>query len=141
MFRDYALGGGHHMKRLLLITLLLLSSGPAFAEWMSLGESESGTTVYADPVTKSRDGDLVKMWVLFDFKSVRTKEGISYLSAKAHMDYDCAEQRYEGLAVMYFSGNMGSGNVLDRSSGKGKWLRISPESLDQSLWKLACGKQ
>jgi surface-adhesin protein E len=57
------------------------------------------------------------------------------------MDYDCAEQRYEGLEVMYVSGNMGSGNLLDRSTGKGRWQRISPGSLDQSLWKLACGKK
>ena len=129
------------MTRLFLFILLFLSSGPAFADWMSLGESDSGTTVYADPTIMRREGDLVKMWVLFDFKTVRTKEGVSYSSAKAHMDYDCAEQRYEGLAVMYFSDNMGNGKVLDRSSGKGKWLRISPGSLDQSLWKLACGKQ
>jgi len=108
---------------------------------MSLGASESGTTVYADPTTKSRDGDLVKMWVLFDFKTAQTKAGISYLSAKAHMEYDCAKQRFEGLAVMYISGNMGSGNILDRSSGKGTWLRIFPGSPDEDLWKLACGKQ
>jgi hypothetical protein len=129
------------MKKLLLITLLVLSSGPACAEWMSFGASDSGTTVYADPTTKSRDGDLVKMWVLFDFKTAQTKGDVSYLSAKAHMKYDCARQRFEGLTVMYVSGNMGSGTILDRSSGKGTWLRISPGSLDQSLWKLACGKQ
>ena len=130
-----------YMTRLLIIILFFLSNGPAYADWMSLGESDSGTTVYADPTTIRREGDLVKMWVLFDFKTVRTKEGVSYSSAKAHMDYDCAEQRYEGLAVMYFSGNMGNGNVIDRSSGKGKWLRISSDSLDHTLWKLACGKK
>ena len=108
---------------------------------MSLGESDSGTTVYADLTTMRREGDRVKMEVLFDFKTVRTKEGVSYSSAKAHMDYDCAKPRYEGLAVLYYSGNMGNGNVLDRSSGKGKWLRISPGSLDESLWKFACGKK
>ena len=132
---------GDLMTRLFLFILLFLSSEPAFADWMSLGESDSGTTVYADPTTMRREGDLVKMWVLFDFKTVRTKEGVSYSSAKAHMDYDCAEQRYEGIEVMYFSGNMGNGNLLDRSSGKGKWLRVSPGSLDQDLWKLACGKK
>ena len=129
------------MKRLLLITLLVLSSGPAYAEWMSLGASDSGTTVYADPATMRREGDLVKMLVLFDFKTKQTKADVSYLSAKAQMEYDCAEQRFEGLAVMYFSGNMGSGNLLDRSSAKGKWLPVSPSSLDQGLWKVACGKK
>ncbi|RPH81027.1 MAG: hypothetical protein EHM80_03690 [Nitrospiraceae bacterium] len=131
----------NYMTRALLITLLMLNSGPAYAEWMSLGSSESGTTVYADPATMRHEGDLVKMLVLFDFKSKQTKADISYLSAQAQMEYDCAEQRYEGHAVLYFSGNMGNGPLLDRSSGKGRWLRISPGSLDHDLWKLACGKK
>ena len=124
-----------------LITLLLLSSGPAYAEWMSLGASDSGTSVYADLATMRREGDLVKMLVLFDFKTKQTKADVSFLSAKAQMEYDCAEQRFEGLAVTYFSGHMGNGNLLDRSSGKGKWIRVSPDSLDQALWKLACNKK
>jgi hypothetical protein len=128
-------------KCLLLITLLLLSSGPAYAEWMSLGESDAGTTVYADPATMRREGDLVKMEVLFDFKTIQTKAGVSYLSAQAHMEYDCAEQRFGGHAVMYFSDNMGRGTLRDRSSAKGKWLPVSPGSLDHALWKLACGKK
>ena len=129
------------MTRLLLTTLLVLSNGPAYAEWMSLGASDSGTTVYADPATIRPEGDLVKMSVLFDFKKIQTKGDVSYLSAKAQMEYDCAEVRFEGLTVLYFSGNMGNGNVLDRSSGKGKRLRVSPGSLDHALWKLACGKK
>jgi hypothetical protein len=108
---------------------------------MSLGASDSGTAVYADPVTIRREGDQVKMLVLFDFKTKQTKADVSYLSAQAQMEYDCAEQRFEGHAVLYFSGNMGNGQLLDRSSGKGKRLRASPGSLDHDLWKLACGKK
>jgi hypothetical protein len=124
-----------------ILLMLLVSSGPAYAEWMSLGESDSGTTVYADSATMRREGDLVKMSVLFDFKTIQTKADVSYWSAKAQMEYDCAEQRFEGLTVLYFSGKMGNGKLLDRSSGKNRWLRISPGSLDHALWKLACGKK
>ena len=124
-----------------MLFTLLVSSGPAYADWMSLGASDSGTTVYADLATLRREGDLVQMLVLFDFKTTQTKADVSFLSAKAQMEYDCAEQRYEGLAVTYFSGNMGNGQLLDRSSGKGKRLRVSPDSLDQALWKLACDKK
>ena len=124
-----------------ILLTLLVSSGPASAEWMSLGESDAGTTVYADSATMRREGDLVKMSVLFDFKTTQAKADVSYLSAKAQMEYDCAEQRFEGLTVLYFSDNMGNGQLLDRSSGKNKWLRISPGSLDHALWKLACGKK
>ncbi len=44
----------------LLITLLLLSNGPAYAEWVAIGSSESlgGYTVYVDPDTIRRNGDL-----------------------------------------------------------------------------------
>lgn len=129
------------MKRLFLLIVLVLSAEPAYADWMSLGASESGTTVYADSTTKDRDGDLVKMWALFDFKTAQIKGAVSYLSAKAHMKYDCARQRFEGLTVMYVSGNMGDGHILDRSSAKGTWLRASPGSLDHSLWRLACDKR
>jgi uncharacterized protein YfaQ (DUF2300 family) len=122
-----------------ILLTFLVSSGPASADWMSLGESDAGTTVYADSVTMRREGDLVKMSVLFDFKTIQSKADVSYLSAKAQMEYDCAEQRFEGLTVLYFSDNMGNGKLLDRSSGKNKWLRVSPGSLDHALWKLACG--
>jgi hypothetical protein len=133
--RTYFLGFG-------MLLTLLVSSGSVCAEWMSIGESsDSGTTVYADPATMRREGDLVKMLVLFDFKTKQTKADVSYLSAKAQMEYDCAEQRFAGHTVMYFSGNMGNGQLLDRSSGKGKRLRVSPGSLDHDLWKLACGKK
>jgi len=124
-----------------MLLTLLLSSGSAYAEWMSFGASDAGTTVYADPATMRREGDLVKMLVLFDFKTKQTKADVSYFSAKAQMEYDCAEQRFEGHTVMYFSGNMGNGQLLDRSSGKGKRLRVAPGSLDHDLWKLACGKK
>ena len=130
------------MTRLLLIILLFMSSGPAYAEWVPVdGKVEEGMGAYADPAAMRREGDLGKMEVLFDFKTIQTKAGVSYLSAKAQMEYDCAEQRFKGLAVMYFSGNIGSGKLLDRSSGKGKWLPVSPGSLDQTLWKVACGKK
>jgi hypothetical protein len=132
--RTYVLGFG-------MLLPLLVSSGSACAEWMSFGASDSGTTVYADPATMRREGDLVKMLVLFDFKIKQTKADVSYLSAKAQMEYDCAEQRFEGHTVMYFSSNMGNGQLLDRSSGKGKRLRVAPGSLDHDLWKLACGKK
>lgn len=124
-----------------LVTLLVLSSSPAYAGWMSVGASDSGTTVYADSAIIRREGDQVKMSVLFDFKTNQTKSDVSYLSAQAQMEYDCADQQFEGHVVLYFSDNMGRGQLLDRSSGRGKRLRVSPGSLDHDLWKLACGKK
>ncbi len=95
------------MKRLLLIIPLFLSSSPAYADWVAVGgKVEAGMGAYAAPASMRREEDLVKMEVLFDFKTTQTKEGVSYLSAKVQMEYDCAEQRIRGFAVLYFSGNI-----------------------------------
>ncbi len=69
-------------------------------------------TVYVDPDTIRRKGDLVKMWALFDYKTKRTVVGDSILFMTAQTQYDCAEERQRGLAFTNFSGNMGRGNVV-----------------------------
>jgi surface-adhesin protein E len=129
------------MKRLLLIILLVLSSGPAYAEWVSLGESGSGTTVYVAPDTIRRKGDLVKMWVLYDFKSVQTVAGTSHLSSKVQDEFDCAEELSRTLALTEFSGNMGTGKVVFSHAGIREWQPVEPDSVEKVLWKVACGKE
>jgi hypothetical protein len=123
-----------------LIALLLSSSGPAYAEWVALGESDSGTTVYVDPDTRLPKGKLVKMWILYNFTRVRTVAGESYFSNKVQGEYDCAQARHRTLVDMRFSSTMGFGKVVYNKSSQGKWAPVAPEGLDQILWKLACQK-
>lgn len=131
------------MTRLLLITLLVLSSGPAYAEWVEADRyDQAGMTVYADPDTIRRKGDLVKMWVLIDFKTIQTSpSGTSYLSSKQQREYDCAKERQHMLVVTVFLGNMGSGKVVFNNSDEQVWEPVAPESTAQGLWKIACGKK
>jgi len=124
----------------LLLTLLSLSSGPAYAEWVALGESDSGTTVYVDRDTRLPKEKLVKMWILYNFTRVRTVAGESYFSNKLHGEYDCPQARHRTLVDMRFSSTMGFGKVVYNKSSKGKWAPVAPEGLDQILWKLACHK-
>lgn len=129
------------MTRLLVITLfLLLSSVPAYAEWVLIGTA-NGLTTYFDPATIRRKGDLVKMWELWDFKIKETKGGKSFLSAKYQLEFDCAEERTRELAHLWFSGNMGKGNVVTSESNEGKWTPVSPDSVGETHWKVACSKQ
>jgi hypothetical protein len=139
--RDGPTRGGIRMTRLFLMILLLLSSGPAYAEWVLLGTTDEGMTMYADPDTIRRKGDRVKMWELFDFKTIQTVAGDSFLSNKSQEEYDCAEERHRTLAYMWFSGNMGTGKVVYSNSNEGKWEAIEPESVGQHLWKVACAKE
>ena len=130
------------MTRLFLITLLLLSSGPAYAEWVKVSDSnEAGKTVYVDPTTIRRNSNLVKMWQFYDYKTVQTVGGIGFLTAEEQWEFDCAEERSRVLALKEFSGNMGSGTVVYTNSEVGKWQPVAPSSIGQLLWKFACGKK
>jgi hypothetical protein len=128
------------MTRLLLIIFFFLSSAPAYAEWVEVGITDEAT-VYADPVTIRRKGDLVKMWYLHDFKTTQTVLKKSYLSSRSQDEYDCTEDRHRALASTSFSGNMGSGKVRSSYSIKGKWEPVPPGTMTQTLWKVACDKQ
>ena len=66
------------MKPLLLIALLVLSSVPVYAEWMAVEKdylSPGLQTVYVDPDTIRRDGHLVTLWQLIDFKWMQGMRG------------------------------------------------------------------
>lgn len=124
----------------LLITLLA-SSGPAYAEWVHVGTTDNGMTGYADPDSIRRNGELVKMWSLYDFKIVQYVLGVAFLSSKGQIEYDCKEERLRGLAVAEFSGNMGKGTVVYTDSSEGTWIPVTPQGVVQALWKVACGKK
>jgi hypothetical protein len=128
-------------RRLLLITLLLLSSRPAYAEWVSVSANNSGETVYVDPGTIRRTGDMVKMWALYDFKTIQTVLDTSFLSRESQREYDCVEERTRRIALTYFTGNMGSGTVVYSDADEQKWEPVQPQSVAQSLWKVACAKK
>ena len=122
----------------LLITLLFLSSVPAYAEWVAIGSSGGNIgSVYSDPDTIRRKGDLVKMWILSDFKTLQTVADASYLSRLSQSQYDCTEERIRQLTVSWHSGNMGKGNVVWTNSDESKWEPVAPGTLGHTLWELA----
>ncbi len=125
-----------------LIALLALSSGPVYAEWvLTSGDDEAGLAVYVDPATLRRNGNLAKMWQLYDYKTVQTVAGDSFLSIKRFNEYDCAEERTRMLGYTWFSGNMGNGNVVYSTTEQLPWEPAVPRTINRSLWKVACSKK
>jgi len=125
----------------LLITLLVLGSRPVYAGWeLTSGDDETGLTVYVDPDTILRKGSLVKMWQLYDYKTVQTVAGDSLLSFKRYNEYDCAEARTRMLAYTWFSGNMGSGHVVYSTPDEQQWEPVVQGSINRALWRVACRK-
>ena len=127
------------MTPLLLIILLLLSSSPAYAEWVKVGEYDS-YTAYIDPDTIRHKGNRVKVWRLFDHTTIQTVAGKSYLSSKAQMEYDCAKEQSRILVVYGYSGQMGSSTLVGYDTDPTKWRPVMAGSVDQAMWKVSCGK-
>ena len=130
-------------QRLILVLLLVLSSGPAYAEWVwiSFTESDGGYSAYADPDTIRLKGELVKMWVLYDFKTVQLATGLAHLSDSTQLQANCADELLQRLAYTWWSGNMRNGKVIFSHSDEGNWIPVEPGSVGHTLWKFACKKK
>ena len=122
------------------LVLMGVTSGIAYAGWVSLGDTDLGTRVYGDRGTLLSNGNLVTMWTLYDFRSIRTVAGKSYFSSKTHGEYDCAQKRYRTLKETGFSSIMGLGKVVYDDTSPAEWASITPTGFDQKLWKFACSK-
>jgi len=128
------------MQRLLVTICLVLAAGPAYGEWtLVVGPESKGMQAYVDFGTSQRNGNLVTMWQLSDYTTAQEVGGTTYLSAKIEKEYDCAEERFRILALTYFSGHMGGGNVITTITPNEKpWLPVQPDSLGKQIWEAAC---
>ena len=117
-----------------------MTATAANAEWTQSGESDE-LIAYVDRATIRRNGNLVKMWDLVDYKTVQKVDGESYLTQKSQREYDCKEEKIRLLAYLGFDGKLGSGKAFYSASDPIKWAPISPESAGELLWKIACGKK
>lgn len=111
-----------------------------FAEWLLVGGNDKAT-VYVDSESVSRNGDLVRVWVLDDLKTSHTRGFSKFLSVRAQEEHNCANERFRLLAMERFSGNMGSGDVIHKKSGESGWAPIPRGTLAQSVWNYVCGKK
>jgi hypothetical protein len=102
-------------------------------------------TVYIDSATLHREGHLVTMVILVDWKSAQGSIGEGgahrFLSTQTHEQFDCAEKRLRLLAHTEFLGPMGTGRRNEGYVDQDHWLPVKPESIDHDLWEVACGKE
>jgi len=111
-------------------------------EWTAIEPHEhlSGLqTVYIDLTTLRRDGPFVTFSQLTDFGWQQGgKVGRRFLSTKTQKQFDCPAKRYRLLAFTDFSGHMGTGTSAAGHVDREVWLPVLPESLNHTLWELAC---
>ena len=130
------------MKKVLVLLLLMVSTS-VFAEWTRVTESADGDiTYYADFGTIKKKGNKVKMWDLLDYKTVQRTSYSIYLSQVSRNEYYCEEETKRMLDFYWYSGNMRQGEMVSSQSNiKDEGTSILPESIGETLFKIACGKK
>jgi hypothetical protein len=121
--------------------LLAAISASATAEVWVEASQNNDYVAYGDPSSIRREGDIVKMWSMFDYKNPQPGiAGKPYLSTKRQFEYDCKQGRARALAVSSYAAHDGKGVALASASVKYDWSPVVPESADEYLLKFACKK-
>ena len=122
------------------LQLMLMSAAATAQVWIETSKNDK-YSAYASPSTMKREGNIVKMWSMFDYKTPQPDaSGKQFLSAKRHFEYDCKEQRVRPLAVSSYAANEGKGEPYSSISVNDEWKKVAPETADEFLLRFACKK-
>lgn len=130
----------HHTRTAFLTTLLLLgATGNALARWEQLG---AGDTVYlfADRDSIRRDGTLVRMQHMLDYKEHQSEGVAPYQSWRVDAEYDCEAYRYRELSATFHPYRLGEGPAVSRTNYPGTWQAIPPDTGLDRLGRMACDR-
>jgi len=130
------------MKKLLLVLMLTFMSTNVMAEWTALKwtHEDGGLTLYVDYTTIRKKDNIIKMLSLVDFE-VTEKGEVDLFSSRAQNEYDCKEKKIRQLFYALYSDSMGKGKMEHSNSEHLKWLPVRPGSMEEAMWKVACGQK
>jgi hypothetical protein len=60
---------------------------------------------------------------------------------KAHVEYDCKEERLRTIYYSDHSGNMARGKSVYSDDDPTKWSPVPRATVQEDLWEIACGKR
>jgi hypothetical protein len=128
------------------IASLILVYAPVQAEWIALEaryQLHPLQTAYVDPGAIHREGHLVTLSALIDWKAMQGgRSPTRFYSTTLSKQFDCKEKLVRTLGATDFYDHMGKAEVIGggSNSGDGHWIVVEPETLNQGLWETACGK-
>lgn len=126
----------------LIFAILMLTCLISRAEWEVTSVAPE-QVVYHDKQTKKFRGNIVRMWTLADFPEVRSEDFGDFLSMKTLDAFDCSEKTHALLRATFYTDKLGTGSVVHSVQVKEKdleWLAISPATVAEDEWGIACGK-
>lgn len=103
-------------------------------------------TVYVDSDAITREGDLVVVRQLVDYRLLQGNAGFGrfgqgphrFFSTVTKKEVHCTEKQLRLLAFTEFSHHMGTGQPANGYVDSSHWLAIEPASINEGLWKVAC---
>jgi hypothetical protein len=132
---------GMNMRKLLigLALSVMASATQAQAQWVLVQQAKGGDKFYADPTTKRRTNNVVRVWELSDYLQPVSVSGKLIYSQRSYLQYDCAERTYEILQLNSFLGPMASGVSLPTVKGLGNDKTfVSPGSVREATLNFSC---
>ena len=133
------------MRKGIFLMLLAIMCSAEAAEWVLVGENSPNGNIgvhydtYANPSTIRKVGSRAQMWILFNNKTASVVNGRSFMSVKSQTEYDCKEEKSRALYYSFHVGSMGTDGLIFRNPEIGEWEPIAPDSISDSLWRVACG--
>ncbi len=126
------------MRKLLIGLVLSVMATAASAEWVLVSETGNRDKIYTDQTTKTRKGNIVRVWHLYDYVKPQVTGTKPYYSDKVYTQFDCAERTTQILQIDSFVGRMATGEIEGISNTPGTKGFVAPGSINEILLNLAC---
>jgi len=119
---------------------LMLGSSTVLADWTIISSDKDIYSAYADKETVRRQGEMVRMQGLYDFRRQDfTPDGKGLFSTVVLREYDCDKRQVRLLSAIDFAGHMGAGAPVSTSDRPRRWETVVAGGIDERYWKVACG--
>lgn len=125
---------------LLTLSLVIITGCGPQPSWEFLGATPDQSIVfYYDASSITRERNIVSLWELSDYPDGHTSSsGVSFHSKKEQNQYDCNSKTFRLGKVVYFDGNMGSGQVIALSANHTGWIAAPPDGIWLDKMEIAC---
>ena len=125
-------------RPLVLMSLWLCGAWAQAAQWSSAGLHDLGIYYY-DSSTIEHQGDRHRAWTMLDYREPqKNKQGQSFKSTRAQMEFDCKDKRVRALTVSFHSGPRLTGEVLASEGVFQDWMGVPPSTPMANIMKAVC---
>lgn len=126
------------MIKLLLALFLTTISTNAMAKWvLNISTTNGEEKIYFDDATIKINGDLVKIWELWDYEIPNILSVGSYKSSVDRREYNCKNETSRIIQSTAYEGRMQTGEIIHTLKTT-KFEEIMPNTPLSMMFKSVC---